>query len=148
MRKNIILLCSALILNLFAFSVSAQDAQMNIEQFEARMMEYVKAAAGLTQEEAAKYFPLSRELTRKKLDLHRSHREKVEQMQRSQTGMTDEEFRLLLENDVEVRRQQAALDVLYNEKFLRFLSPERLYNAQRAERAFMMRELVNFREQQ
>ena len=148
MRKNIILLCSALILNLFTLSVSGQEVQMNIEEFEARMMEYVKTAAGLTQEEADKYFPLSQELQRKLLELNRSHRERVEYMQKNEVGLADEElFRQLLEKDVEVRQQQAALDILYNEKFLKVLSPEKLYNARRAERTFMMRELVNFREQ-
>ena len=149
MRKKIVLLCSTLILSLFAFSVSAQEAQMNIEEFEARMMKYVKQAAGLTQAEADKYFPLSQELRRQLLELNRGHRERVEYMQKNQSGMTDEElFRQLLESDVEIRQQQAALDILFNEKFLKILSSEKLYNARQAERTFMMRELVNFREQE
>ena len=157
MRKKIVLLCSTLILSLFAFLALAQEeypeaeqeVQMNIERFQARMREYVKAAAGLTQEEADKYFPLSHELQRKLLELNRNHREKVEYMQKNQAGMTDEElFRQLLEKDVEVRQQQAALDILYNKKFLEILSSEKLYNARQAERTFMMRELVNFREQE
>ena len=154
MRKKIVLLCSTLILSLFSYSVSAQEetpqeAQMNIEEFEARMMQYVKQAARLTQAEADKYFPLSHELRRKLLELNRSHRERAEYMQKNQSGMTDEElFRKLLESEVEVRQQQAALDILYNKKFLEILSSEKLYNARQAERTFMMRELVNFREQE
>ena len=165
MRKKIILLCSALILTLFSFSIIAQEAQaqtqeqaqeqaeeteaqMDLERFEQRMMEYVKRVARLTQEEADKYFPLNRELTRKKLELHRNHREKVEQMQEENATLTDEEYLKILESEIELRQQQAALDVQFNEKFLEFLSPQRLYAAQRAERTFMIRELAYFREQQ
>ena len=169
MRNITILLCSALILTLFSFPIVAQEAQaqvqteepvepveteaeaqarMNLERFERRMMEYVQRVAGLTQAEADRFFPLNRELTRKKLELHRTQREKVEKMRESDAELTDEEFRIILESEVELRQQQAALDVLYNEKFLEFLSPQRLYNVQRAERTFWMRELANFREQQ
>ena len=153
MRKSILILCSVLMLSVCAFSVSMQEIlqepQMNIEEFEARMREYVTQAAGLTQVEADKYFPLSRELQRRLLELNRSHREIVEIMQLNEAGLSDEElFRQLLEKDVEVRQQQTALDLLFNEKFLEVLSPEKLYNARVAERTFMMRELIIFREQQ
>jgi hypothetical protein len=121
---------------------------MNMEEFEKRKMEYVTKEAGLTQEEADKYFPLSRELTRRKLELHRNHLEKIEKIKESQAGMTDEEYRKLLENDVEVRQQQAALDKLYSEKFKTVLSSEKLFKAQQAERVFIQRELANFREKE
>jgi hypothetical protein len=121
---------------------------MNMEEFEKRKMEYVKNEAGLTQEEADKYFPLSSELTRRKLELHRNHLEKIEKIKESQAGMTDEEYRKLLENDVEVRQQQAALDKLYSEKFKNVLSSEKLVKAQQAERTFIQRELASFREKE
>jgi hypothetical protein len=145
MRKNIILLCNALILSIFLFPVSAQDRLMNMEEFEKRKREFVKEAVGLTQEEADKYFPLSSELARRQLELYRNHRERAEQMKEGDDAMTDEEYRILLENDVELRQQQAALEKKFNEKFKEVLSPERLYNARQAERAFMQRELANFR---
>jgi hypothetical protein len=148
MGKGIILLCSILILSAFAFKLSAQNRRMNMEAFEKRKMEYVTKEAGLTPEEAEKYFPLSSELTRKKLELHRNHLEKVEKIKESQVGMTDEEYRKLLENDVEVRQQQAALDKLYSEKFKDVLSSEKLFKAQQAERGFIQRELANFREKE
>ncbi|MDR0333173.1 MAG: hypothetical protein LBI15_06870 [Dysgonamonadaceae bacterium] len=148
MGKGIILLCSILILSVFSFTLSAQNRRMNMEEFEKRKMEYVTKEAGLTQEEADKYFPLSRELTRRKLELHRNHLEKIEKIKESQAGMTDEEYRKLLENDVEVRQQQAALDKLYSEKFKTVLSSEKLFKAQQAERVFIQRELANFREKE
>ena len=147
MRKSLILLCSVLILNIFSFTTSAQDRQtqrqMNIEEFEQQRMEYVKKEVGLTAEEVAKYFPLSRELTRKRLELDRNHRQKVAEMR--ERGMTDADYRKLLESEAELRRQQEALVQKYDEKFRKIFSYERLYNVQRAERSFMQRELANFR---
>jgi superoxide dismutase len=134
---------------MFSFTLSAQNRRMNMEEFEKRKMEYVKKEAELTQEEADKYFPLNRELTRRKLELHRNHLEKIEKIKESQDGrMTDEEYRKLLENDVEVRQQQAALDKLYSEKFRSVLSSEKLFKAQQAERVFIQRELASFREKE
>jgi hypothetical protein len=118
---------------------------MDIEEFEQRKMEYVKKEAGLTQEEAAKYFPLSRELTRKRLELNRNHRQKVAELREREGGMTDEDYRRLLESETEFRRKQAALEQQYNEKFRQVLSYEKLYNVQRAERSFLQREWANFR---
>ena len=117
---------------------------MNIEEFEQRRMEYVKKEAGLTAEEAAKYFPLSRELTRKRFELDRNHRQKAAEMR--ERGMTDADYRKLLESEAELRRRQDALIQKYDEKFRQIFSYERLYNVQRAERSFLQREAANFRQ--
>ena len=117
---------------------------MNIEDYEKRKMEFIKTQAGLTNSEAEKYFPLNSELTKKKFDLRILHRDKVQKI-KDNSNLSDSEYRKLLEDDMEVKLQEAALDKEYAEKFEKVLSPEKLYRAQQAEREFMQREVSNFR---
>lgn len=117
---------------------------MNIEDYEKRKMEFIKTQAGLTNSEAEKYFPLNSELTKKKFDLRILHRDKVQKI-KDNSNLSDSEYRKLLEDDMEVKLQEVALDKEYAEKFEKVLSPEKLYRAQQAEREFMQREVSNFR---
>ena len=52
----------------------------------------------------------------------------------------------MLENDVEIKVKEAALDKEYAPKFEKVLSPEKLFKAQQAERDFMQKEVTNFRQ--
>ncbi len=152
MRNSIILLCCTLLLPLFTLNLSAQSAQgqrqnnrrMNMQEFEKRKREFVQKEAGLNQDEANKYFPLSSELTQKKFELHKQHREKVQRI-RENSNISDGEYRKLLENDVDIKVKEAALDKEYAAKFEKVLTPEKLFKAQQAERDFMQSEVANFR---
>jgi Spy/CpxP family protein refolding chaperone len=147
MRRSIILLLCALILPVNFLTLSAQTDQnrrMNMADYEKRKREYVTKEAGLTQEEAGKYFPLSNELTQKKFKLYRSHRDKVQRI-RENSNISEKEYRKMLEDDVDVKLKEAALDKEYSAKFEKVLPPEKLYKAQRAEKDFIQREVSNFR---
>lgn len=147
MRRSVILLLCALILPANFLILSAQTSQnrkMNMADYEKRKKEYVTKEAGLTQDEAGKYFPLSNELTQKKFKLHRSHRDKVQSI-KDNSNISDEEYRRMLEDDVEVKLKEAALEKEYSAKFEKVLPPEKLYKAQQAERDFIQREVTNFR---
>ena len=145
MRKNITLLCFMLIIGTFTSTAFAQPRRMNMADYEKRKTEYIIKEAGLTQEEAKKYFPLYNEVTKKKFELHKKHRDKVENMKQTNVTMSDEEYRLLLENDVDVKIKEAELDKEYSDKLEKVLSPEKLYRAQQAERKFMQQEVMKFR---
>ncbi len=112
--------------------------------YEKRKMEYIKKEAGLTQEEANKYFPLNNELTQKKFDLHKRHRDKIDRI-KDNNNISEEEYRKMLDDDVDVKLREAALDKEYSAKFEKVLSPEKLYRAQQAERSFIQKEVTNFR---
>ena len=146
MRRFTILLLFTLLLPAFISTLSAQDRgrRMNIEDYEKRKMEYIRTQAGLTNSEAEKYFPLNSELTKKKFDLRIIHRDKVQKI-KDNSNLSDSEYRKLLEDDMDVKLQEAALDKEYADKFERVLSPEKLYRAQQAEREFMQKEVSNFR---
>lgn len=144
MRKSIVLLFSVLMLPVFSFTISAQNRKMNMADYEKRKMEYIKKEAGLTQEEANKYFPLNNELTQKKFDLHKRHRDKIDRI-KDNNNISEEEYRKMLDDDVDVKLREAALNKEYSAKFEKVLSPEKLYRAQQAERSFIQKEVTNFR---
>lgn len=145
MKKNITLLSLTLIISILSSMAFAQGRKMNIAEFEKKKMEYIQKEAALTQEEANRYFPLYNDLSKKKFELHKQHRDKVENMKRNNKNMSDEKYRQLLENDVDVKIKEAELEKEYAEKLEKALSPEKLYRAQQAERKFMMNEVSKFR---
>ena len=145
-RVNIIMLLFAFMLSINFISLQAQNQnrRMNIEEFEKRKVEYVTKEAGLTKSEADKYFPLNNELTKKKFELRKNHRDKVQKIKDS-SNISEAEYSQLLADDVEVKLQEAALDKEFAKKFDKVLTPEKLYKAQQAERNFMQKEISNFR---
>lgn len=135
-----------LMLPIFTLTLSAQNRnrKMDIEDYEKRKIEYVQKKAALTQAEATKYFPLNREFTQKKFQLRKQHRDKIERIKEN-SNISDLEYRKLLEDDVDVKLQEAALEKEYSKKFEKVLSAEKLYRAQQAEKEFIQKEVTNFR---
>lgn len=148
MKKTIIFLLSAITLSIFSFSLRAQDRKMNVEDFEKRKQAYVKEKAALTDEEAQRYFPLNSELNRKKFELNRQYRQKLEKARKNKQKMSDEEYRQIIENDVELKMKEAELEKEYSAKFDKVLSPEKLFKAQQAEKTFIQQEVARFRQQE
>src|SRR5690606_25749316 len=125
-------------------TLTAQERKMNMADYEKRKKEFVEKEAGLSKAEADKYFPLTNELTKKKFELHRIHREKVQRI-KDNSNISEAEYRKLLDDDVELKMKEAALDKEYAPRFEKVLSPEKLYRAQQAERQFIQKEVTNFR---
>ena len=148
MRSNIIMLLFAFMLSLNFISIQAQNQnqnrRMNIEEFEKRKVEYIRKEAELTNSEADKFFPINNELTRQKFELRKMHRDRVQKI-KDNSDISEAEYRKLLEDDVEVKLKEAALDKEFAKKFEGVLTPEKLYKAQQAERDFMLKEVSNFR---
>lgn len=148
MKNRVVLLCGLLLLSALGSTLLAQrqeNRRMDMADYEKRKREYIQKEAGLTQAEADKYFPLNNELTQKKFELHKERREKLREIKEN-SDISDEEYRKLLENDVEIKVKEAALDKEYAPKFEKVLSAEKLFKAQQAERDFMQKELNNFRQ--
>lgn len=149
MKRNVLLIHLCLLLSITTFSLSAQTRKsMNVADYEKRKMQFVEEQAGLTKEEANRYFPLNTELSKKKLDLNMQYRNKVQNMRKNNQEMSEEEYLKLLNNDEELKAKEAELEKEYAEKFKKALSPEKLYRAQQAEKNFMQKEVNNFRSNQ
>ena len=144
MKRNIILLICLILLPMQVMTLTAQERKMNMADYEKRKKEFVEKEAGLSKAEADKYFPLTNELTKKKFELHRIHREKVQRI-KDNSNISEAEYRKLLDDDVELKMKEAALDKEYAPRFEKVLSPEKLYRAQQAERQFIQKEVTNFR---
>ncbi|GEM_PF-487854 len=146
-QKTIGILISVFIFYIFPQLGHAQDKKMDIADFEKRKQEYVKEKAGLSSKEAEQYFPLNNELNQKKFELNRQHREKIKQIHNKNEEITDEEYRKILENDVEIKLKEAELDKEYSDKFEKILPPEKLYKARQAEKNFIQQEVNRFRKE-
>lgn len=147
MRKNIFtVLCGVMLFSFFSSPVFSQNKKMDMADFEKRKTEFIKKEAGLSDEEAGRYFPLNNELSKKKFELHRIYRAKIQKMKQGNQEMSEEEYKKLLENDVELKLKEAELDKEYADKFEKALSSEKLYRAQQAERNFIQNEVTKFRE--
>ena len=109
MKKNIFLLICLILLSLPVLTLTAQNRRMDMADYEKRKKEFVLKEAGLSKEEADRYFPLTNELTKKKFELHRRHREKVERIKEN-SNISEAEYRKMLEEDVDMKMKEAALE--------------------------------------
>ena len=128
--------------------MNAQDANkslMNLQEFEKNKQEFIIKEAGLTEEEADKFFPINNELQKKKLDLHRKHQEDLKLIKESK-DISDAEYEQLIKENIDLKMKEAELDKEYSDKFNKLISPQKLFKAQQAERTFMQDELRKFRE--
>ena len=147
MKKNrLLLLCIIFLSTVFAIPAFSQQRTMNIVDYEKRKMEFIKKEAGLSNEEASRFFPIFNELSKKKFDLHKGHRDQIKKLKDQDIKLSGDEYRKLFENDIDVKVKEAELDKEYSEKLEKLLTPEKLYKAQQAERKFMQQELRKFRE--
>ncbi len=147
MKKRTILLGFTILIlfSLISHSVFAQSRKMDLVDYEKRKTEYIIKEAGLTEDEAHKFFPVFNELNKKKFALHKGHREIIEKIKSGKESISDDEYRKMLEKDADVKLKEAELDKEYSVKLEKVLSPEKIYKAQQAERKFMQRELQRFR---
>ena len=138
-------------LSLFFINVpftNAQDANkalMNLQEFEKNKQEFITREAGLTKEEADKFFPLNSELQKKKLELHKKHQEDMKHIKESE-NISDAEYEQVMKENIDLKMKEAELDKEYSDKFNKLISPQKVFKAQQAERAFMQEELRKFRE--
>lgn len=128
--------------------INAQDAKkslMDLQAFEKSKQEYIIKEAGLSNEEAEKFFPLNNELHKKKLEIHRKMQEGIKHTKEAD-NLSDAEYKKLLEENIDLKMKEAELDKEYSDKFNKLMSPQKLFKAQQAERDFMQEELRKYRE--
>lgn len=147
MKKTIsLIVLSLLFINvLFIHAQDSNKSLMNLQAFEKSKQEFITKEAGLTQEEAEKFFPINNELQKKKLELHRKHQEDLKLIKESK-DISEAEYEQLIKENIELKMKEAELDKEYSDKFNKLMSPQKLFKAQQAERTFMQEELRKFRE--
>ena len=141
MRKLIVLLvmiCS------LAPMLRAEDGcnqqRLSPEEFRAKQQAYITEKAGLTADEAAKFFPLYFELQDRKKALNDDAWKLLRKGREGQT--TEAQYDEIMEGVYDARIASARLDKTYFERFKKVLSSKKIYLVQRAEMRFN-RDLLN-----
>lgn len=131
--KHVLLLFSLCTL---ALCVQAQPSRLSEEEFRAKQREYITQRAGLTEDEAEKFFPLYFELQDKKRELNEQCRELNHRGTHEE--LTDDQYWDLMEQTQDIKLQSEKLEGDYLKRFKKVLSGKKLFMVQRAEMNFHM----------
>lgn len=125
-----------LILTILCLSVNAQKQSKpcSEEEFRAKKQAYMTEQANLTEEEAAKFFPIYFELQSLKKDINRKAWKKGREDKNPQT--TEAEYEEILKNFIDAEEQNWRLDKEYLEKYRTILSNKKIYMVLRTEISF------------
>lgn len=133
-----------IIMTLFMAFLSAQAQEkkecLSKEQFREKQKQYFVDKAGLTKDEAAKFFPLYFELQDKKFSYNKEMWSKIRKTKEGK-NITDAEYSRLTEDVIKTRITIDELELEYLRKYKKVLSPKKIYDIQRAEMKFS-RELL------
>ena len=125
-----------------ALTVSAQGRGNNgfsPEHFDAELQKYITKEAGLTQQEAEKFFPLYKEMQQKQRALYGKQRLMGRQKPTDEKGC-EQAIKQYDEIDLELKRIQ----LQYHNKMLKVISASKLYEVIKAESTFHRQQLRNW----
>ena len=108
--------------------------RLSKEEFRAKQKAYITEKAGLTAEEAAKFFPIYFELQDRKKALNDDAWKLLRQGKEENT--TEEQYNEIMEGVYEARIAAARLDKTYYERFKKVLPNKKIYLVQRSEVRF------------
>ena len=104
------------------------------EEFRAKKQAYLTEQAGLTQEEAAKFFPIYYELQKLKKEVNKKAWKKGKEGKNPQT--TEAQYGEILNGFISSEEQNCELDKEYLKKYQSVLSNKKIYMVLRAEIKF------------
>lgn len=110
------------------------DQHLSREEFRAKQKAFITGQAGLSKEEAAKFFPLYFELQDKKKKLNDESWSLIRKGKDEKT--TETQYEEINEKVADNRIAADRLDKSYLEKFKKILSSKKIYQVQRAEMRF------------
>ena len=133
------ILISMMCLLLGVVAQAQETRKFSPEKFQAEMEQFITKEAGLTAEEAAKFFPLYREMLQKQ----RAIFEKVRK-----EGFTkpvdDAACRKLVERRDACELEQKKIQQTYHQKFFSVISPSKVFDVLIAEERFHRRAFRNW----
>lgn len=133
------ILVSMMLLLSGVMTQAQETRKFSPEKFQAEMEQFITKEAGLTAEEAAKFFPLFREMQQKQ----RAIFEKVRK-----EGFTkpvdDATCRKLVERRDACELEQKKIQQLYHQKFFSVISPSKVFDVLIAEERFHRRAFRNW----
>ena len=134
MKKLIVLfivMCSFIPLS---WAMDGCNQHLSPDEFRAKQKAYITEKAGLTKEEAAKFFPVYFELQDRKKQLNDEAWNLLRKGRDEKT--TEAQYNEILEGVYDARIATNRLEKTYYEKFKKILSNKKIYLVQRAEMRF------------
>lgn len=137
--KNRIVICLLGILLSVSSIAMAQNREnhFDFEKFKADKIAFITEAINLTPAEAEKFWPVYNEFEKKKWELMSERHEMERSLQDELKEMSDKEYIELSKKLASFPKKDGELNLEYNDKFLKILSPEKVVKLYIAE--------VNFR---
>lgn len=133
--RRIILLFSlvfAMVPGIWAFD--GWNQHLNPQEFREKQKEFITEKAGLTREEADRFFPLYFELQDKKKELTDKS---LKLMQKGkQENLSEAEYENILRGIIDLRMASEELEKSYIDTFKGILSYQKIYQVRRAEMRF------------
>jgi hypothetical protein len=114
--------------------VKGYNQHLTREQFRAKQQAYLRTQAGLTQEEAARFFPIYFELQDQKKKLNDESWNLMRKGKNEDT--TQAQYEEIIERVCDNRIAADRLDKSFLDRFKKILSPKKIYLIQRAELRF------------
>lgn len=130
MKKCVVVLWCLLV----SVGVSAQERKFSPEKFEAELEQYITREANLDQQEAAKFFPLFKEMHQKQRSLFAKIR-KASKETPADDKAAAETVKLCDKLNIELKQ----IEQKYHDKMLKVLSAQKVYSAINAENRFHRR---------
>lgn len=125
-----------LLLGLFAIVTHAQGQKFDPAKFDAEQQQFITKAANLTDQEAARFFPLFREMQKKQRAIYERQRKLGFKKPADEKGCA-ESIRQHDQIDLELKQIQQT----YHNKFLRVIPASKLYDVLQAEDHFFRMKL-------
>lgn len=134
MKKLIVLFVIVCSLAPVLWAADGCDQHLSPTEFRAKQKAYIMEKAGLTKEEAVKFFPMYFELQDKKKELNDKAWELIRKGKNEKT--TEAQYAEIMEGVYDARIASDRLEKTYFDKFKRVLSAKKLYLVQKAEMRF------------
>lgn len=134
MKKLIVLLLIVCGMTPLLRAAGGPDQHLTPEEFRAKQKAFITERAGLTKEEAAKFFPVYFELQDRKKQLNDEAWKLLRSGKSEKT--TEDQYAEILEGVYDARIASDRLDKTYFEKFKKILPCKKIYLVQRAEVRF------------
>lgn len=126
-----------LILLSFAIISNAEvQGQFDYENFKARKVAFITTSVNLTSSEAEKFWPVYNEYEQKKYSLMQERKEIEANMKKKADALTDQECIEISKKFASFKKIEGDLEMEYNEKFLKILSPQKVVKLSVAEMDF------------
>lgn len=129
---------------ILTMSISAQEGQkpqqrFSPEKFEAELQDFITKEAKLTPQEAAKFFPVYKEMQEKQRELFDRQRELAKVKPTDEQGC----LKVIKESD-EIDLNLKRIQQTYHQRFIELLSASKVYDILKAEQRFHRHMMKNW----